>query len=311
MAGSAHISRALVTWLLLASIAIITGAVRESLLRPWLGEPWAHRIGTLAVCGMFLVVIDRFVERLEPPANPRELWTIGGLWLALTVSFEFAVGRFATGLSWEELVGAYDPRTGQLWWLVLLILVLAPPLLGRSRARKAGLAPIERHIEFIPEDRAAEAVAWLADLFQERNVRYAAAGGLAARAWGASRPLVDLDFYVHAEDLDRLESDLAPFVVQPLTELENEHWNLSLIRLEYGGVPLELSVGEGAKYREAVTGEWHDACPGFDACPELELFGIPVRVMNRSQLLEYKRRVDRAVDRADIASIEHSAVSGA
>jgi hypothetical protein len=309
-APSRHLARALACWLLLAVIAILAGALRETFLRPALGEAWAHRLGTVLVCVLFLLVIERFVARLEPPANPRELWIIGALWLTLTITFEFVFGHFAMGHSWDALFSAYDPRGGQLWWLVLLTVLLAPPFLGRSRARKAGLTPIERHIEFIPEEQAASAVAWLADLFRDREVRYAAAGGLAARAWGAKRPLVDLDFYVHGEDLDRIESDLAPFVVAPLTKIENDHWDLSLLRLEYAGVPLELSVGEGAKYQEAKTGVWHDACPVFENCPELELFGTRLRVMNRDALIEYKLRVDRAVDRADVAAIEGSPTNG-
>ena len=307
MAGSIRIPRALVYWLLLAVVAIVAGALRESLLRPLLGEPWAHRIGTLVLCGILWVLIDRFVSRLQPAAGPGELWAIGALWLALTVSFEFIFGRFATGHSWAELLSAYDLRSGQLWLLVPLTLLIAPPLLGRSRARTEGLAPIERHIEFVPEDRAAEALAWLVELFRERDIRYAAAGGLAARAWGARRPLVDLDFFVHGEDLERVEADLAPYVVHPLTRLESEFWDLSLIRLECAGVPVELSVGEGARYREASTGQWHDACPQFGDCPEREVFGVPVRVLSLEPLLQYKRRVDRAVDRADVASLERPA----
>ena len=306
-ASSRHLARALACWLLLAIIAILAGALRETFLRPALGEVWAHRLGTVLVCILFLLVIERFVTRLAPPASPAELWVIGALWLVLTVVFEFVFGHFAMGHSWEALVSAYDPRTGQLWWLVLLTLLLAPPLLGRAHAREAGHTPIERHIEFISEEQATSALDWLADLFRDREVRYAAAGGLAARACGATRPLVDLDFYVHGEDLDRVEADLSPYVVQPLTELANEYWDLSLIRLEYAGVPLELSVGEGARYREAKTGTWHDACPDFDDCPERELLGTQIRVMNREALLEYKRRVDRAVDRADVAMIERSA----
>jgi hypothetical protein len=115
---------------------------------------------------------------------------------------------------------------------------------------------------------------------------------------------------VHGEDLERVEVDLAPYVVQPLTELENDFWDLSLIRLQYAGVPVELSVGEGARYRESRTGEWHDACPKFGDCPEREVFGIPVRVLGLEPLLEYKRRVDRAVDRADVASLDRSAHGG-
>ena len=306
MHSPSRLPRALVFWLFLAAVAIVTGALRESVLRPLVGEPWAHWIGTLAVCAIFVFLIGQFVNRLDPPAAPSELWTMGIVWLLLTVCFEMVFGRLALGSSWRELLGAYDPGSGRIWWLVLLTVLLAPPVLGRGRAREAGLAPIERRIEFISEDRAAEAMAWLADLFRDQDVRYAAAGGLAARAWGATRPLVDLDFYVHGEDLDRIETDLAPYLVRPLTGIRNDHWDLSFMRLEYSGIPLELSVAEGARYREAATGEWHDACPTFSACPERELLGVKLRIMDRDDLVEYKRRVDRAVDRADVAAIERA-----
>jgi hypothetical protein len=306
MRSPSRLPRALVFWLFLAVVAIVTGALRESLLRPLVGEPWAHWIGTLVLCAIFVLLIGRFVGRLDPPAAPSELWTMGILWLFLTVCFELIFGRFALGNSWQELLGAYDPGSGRIWWLVLLTVLFAPPFLGRQRAKEAGLAPIERRIEFISEDRAAEVLAWLSDLFRDRGVEYAAAGGLAARAWGATRPLVDLDFFVHADDLDRLEADLEPYVARPLTALTDDHWDLTFLRLEYSGIPLELCVAEGARYREAATGEWHDACPSFSGCPEREVLGVKVRIMDRDDLLEYKRRVDRAVDRADVAAIERA-----
>jgi len=306
MRSPSRLPRALVFWLFLAAVAIVTGALRESLLRPRVGEPWAHWIGTLVLCAIFVLLIHRFVDRLDPPAAPNELWTMGVVWLVLTVCFELIFGRLALGSSWQELIGAYDPGSGRIWWLVLLTVLLAPPFLGRQRAREAGLAPIERRIEFISEDRAAEVLAWLSDLFRDKGVRYAAAGGLAARSWGATRPLVDLDFFVHAEDLDRLAADLAPYIVQPLTALKDDHWDLRFMRLEYTGIPLELSVAEHARYRESATGEWHDMCPTFDECPERGVLGVEVRIMDREDLLEYKRRVDRAVDRADVAAIERA-----
>ena len=306
MHSPSRLPRALVFWLFLAAVAIVTGALRESVLRPLVGEPWAHWIGTLAVCAIFVVLIGQFVNRLDPPAAPSELWTTGIMWLLLTVCFEVVFGRLALGNSWQELLGAYDPGSGRIWWLVLLTVLLAPPILGRGRAREAGLAPIERRIEFISEDSAAEAMAWLADLFRDQDVRYAAAGGLAARSWGATRPLVDLDCFVNGEDLGRIETDLAPYVVRPLTKLTDDHWDLSFMRLEYAGIPLELSVAEGARYREAATGEWHDACPTFSACPERELLSVKLRIMDRDDLVEYKRRVDRAVDRADVTAIERA-----
>jgi len=306
MRSPSRLPRALVFWLFLAVVAIAAGALRESLLRPVTGEPWAHWIGTLALCAIFVLLIGWFVNRLDPPAAPTELWTIGVVWLLLTVCFEVLFGRLAFGSSWQELLAAYDPASGRTWWLVLLTILLAPPLLGRGRAREAGLSPIERRIEFISDDRAADAMEWISGLFRDKDVQYAAAGGLAARSWGATRPLVDLDFFVHSEDLERIMTDLAPYVDRPLTEHRDEYWDLSFMRLEYGGAPLELCVAEGAQYRESATGEWHEACPDLSAFTERELLGVTIQVMNRDDLVKYKRRVDRAVDRADIAAIQRS-----
>ena len=136
MRSPSRLPRALVFWLFLAVVAIVTGALRESLLRPLVGEPWAHWIGTVALCAIFIFLIGRFVSSLDPPAAPSELWTMGIVWLLLTVCFELIFGRFALGNSWQELLGAYDPGSGRIWLLVLLTLLFAPPILGRRRARE-------------------------------------------------------------------------------------------------------------------------------------------------------------------------------
>jgi hypothetical protein len=47
------------------------------------------------------------------------------LWLLLTVTLEFALGR-ASKKSWAELLADYNVFAGRLWILVLLSLALAP-----------------------------------------------------------------------------------------------------------------------------------------------------------------------------------------
>lgn len=62
-----------------------------------------------------------------------DCWAVGALWLSLTVAFEFAFGRFVQQRSLSELLGAYTFEGGNLWPLVLLVLVLAPWLAARVR----------------------------------------------------------------------------------------------------------------------------------------------------------------------------------
>ena len=73
------------------------------------------------------------VSGSRPDLATRPLLGVGAAWLALTVVFEFGFGRALIGASWQQLLAAYDPRTGSLWLLVLANVLLAPILAARLR----------------------------------------------------------------------------------------------------------------------------------------------------------------------------------
>jgi len=155
---------------------------------------------------------------------------------------------------------------------------------------------------------AAEALAWITDLLRRAGVRFQLVGGGAARAWGATRALVDLDFYVDA-DLRELAAELDPWLVRRPGRHVDEHWDLTYLQLYYRAQPIELAEAAGATYREPATDRWHDQVVDFGASVEREVLGVTVPVMPRRQLLEYKRRLGRPVDEQDVREIEAAAES--
>lgn len=289
--------------LALALVLVALLSLRAHVLEPAVGPPWSHALAVIAAGLVLLPLMSALVGRIDPPASPARLVATGAAWALLVAGGVPAILALA-GLGAKWPLGTGAPQTAALWLLVPLGLLVGPPLLGARRARLAGLVPIEPRLTFVPEERAADALAWLCDLLRERGVRFAAVGGLAARAWGASRPLVDLDFLVAGEDLDRVEPDLAPFVVRPLSPHRDDRREFSCLRLEYGGVPIELAIAEGARYREASTGEWHLEEIALARCPRRQVLGMPLPVLAREDLLRLKRRLDRAIDRADVAALE-------
>jgi hypothetical protein len=62
-------------WLLLLVVAVIAGALRESLLTPRLGGQAAHVIGTLVVAIVMAAIITIYVRR-NPTLLPAERWAI-------------------------------------------------------------------------------------------------------------------------------------------------------------------------------------------------------------------------------------------
>ncbi|MEZ5628115.1 MAG: hypothetical protein R3E34_11395 [Rhodocyclaceae bacterium] len=124
-------------WLPMVAIAIANGAAREAWLLVPLGETAAHQVSTLSAIALFGGYIWWVMPRLRP-ASLRQAAGIGGLWLAMTLAFEFLFGHFVAGQSWAALMDNYDLAAGRLWPLIPLWVAVAPPLVHRLRAPYSG-----------------------------------------------------------------------------------------------------------------------------------------------------------------------------
>ena len=117
----------IVGWLGLVVLAIVNGVVRERTYGKILRERSAHQLSTLTGIILFGIYIWSLVGiwRME---SPGQALVIGGLWLVMTVSFEFIFGHFVMGHPWHKLLHDYNLMKGRVWILVLFWTVLAPYL---------------------------------------------------------------------------------------------------------------------------------------------------------------------------------------
>jgi len=124
---------ALVAWAGLIPIMIANGVARESLYGPKVGDLPGHQIstaiGVLLLFGYVWLVFPWL--RLTSPADG---WRVGGLWVLLTVCFEFGFGRLVAGHSWSRLLQDYNLLAGRVWILFLAATALIPWLIFRVRA---------------------------------------------------------------------------------------------------------------------------------------------------------------------------------
>lgn len=125
--------RLFVPWLAILILAFANGALRELLLVPRLGHPWALLLSGILLCCCVLLVSWFAVGRLELNTTVQALG-VGAFWLALTVLFEFTFGRLVQGKPWSELLDAYSFARGNLWPVVLLLILLGPAAIQRIRA---------------------------------------------------------------------------------------------------------------------------------------------------------------------------------
>lgn len=118
------LARAILVWAAILVFAICNGAVRDTFLVGVLGPSAARFLSGIVLCAAVVAAAALAAPWLGTVSN-RDRWYLGGVWLALTLSFEFAVG-YVQHQSWERLLDAYTFQGGNLWPLVLLTTFVAP-----------------------------------------------------------------------------------------------------------------------------------------------------------------------------------------
>jgi len=127
-----HFPRAIVVWLILMAVEFGHGAARAIWLTPVVGEFRSRQIGV--VTGSILILGVTFLTgRWLLGVSAKVLLLTGGLWLLLTLAFEFSVGHWVFGRACQDLAADYDPTQGGLLSFGMLVLLFSPLIAAKLR----------------------------------------------------------------------------------------------------------------------------------------------------------------------------------
>jgi hypothetical protein len=121
-------------------VAFANGALREIALVPLAGDTVGHAISSVTLSAAILLLAWFTIAWIHP-ASTADAWSIGALWLTLTLAFEFLAGHYVFGTPWNTLLADYDVPAGRIWVLVLVTTIVAPLLVARTQGLLTLLAP--------------------------------------------------------------------------------------------------------------------------------------------------------------------------
>lgn len=152
--------------------------------------------------------------------------------------------------------------------------------------------------------KSQDALAWVVEVFNRTHVLYQVVGGLAARAYGATRPLIDLDFYIPLREVwPMLLPEVSRFVTWGPAHYRNAHWDITFVKLTYAGQAIEFGDSTDAFFFDPVSKEWTRQVITYEQSEWREVLGVQVPVMPRLELIQYKQRLGRPVDLLDLQEI--------
>ncbi len=117
-------------WVLLLVVAVLNGYIREAYVASRFGGGVPQAYGVAVLSAAVWLAAAYFARATRGPDWRAWAVAAGGLWVGLTVGFEFLFGRYVAGVPWSELIQAYNFLEGHLWPLVPLSEAAAPLLLG-------------------------------------------------------------------------------------------------------------------------------------------------------------------------------------
>jgi len=123
--------RWIAAWLGILVLAVLNGLVREALLLPRLGRTEAYLASGLILSALIVLVALAAARWMRLASAARAL-RVGVLWLAMTLGFELGFG-ILQGKPWPEIVAQYTFADGNIWPLVLVVVLFAPWVAWRLR----------------------------------------------------------------------------------------------------------------------------------------------------------------------------------
>jgi hypothetical protein len=111
--------------MLLLVVASANGALRQAVLIPALGETAGRAISTV-VLALLIALLTWATIRWIGPRSATQAWSIGGMWVGLTLAFEFLAGHYLFGTPWPILLEDYNLMRGRIWVLVLIVTAVSP-----------------------------------------------------------------------------------------------------------------------------------------------------------------------------------------
>ena len=118
------LSRYFILWIPMIVIAFTNATFRQLVFIRYTSELRAHQLSTftlIVLCSMYVWLIFPHLHI----SNIQQAFVAGGLWVSLTVLFEFTLG-FLTGKSMSFLLRDYHLMAGRIWLFFLLWLFLLP-----------------------------------------------------------------------------------------------------------------------------------------------------------------------------------------
>jgi hypothetical protein len=154
------------------------------------------------------------------------------------------------------------------------------------------------------EKKTIEALRWIVEIFNKHSIPYRIGGGFAAKMYGSTRPLNDIDFGINEKYFPTILPEISKYTTYGPARYKDAKWDCELITLNYHNQEIDISGTETIKMSNKKRTEWISLDESSDTL-DMNVGGIDIKVMNPVELMEYKKELDGNHQLIDIKAVEN------
>lgn len=137
-------------------------------------------------------------------------------------------------------------------------------------------------------DKITRGLKWISTILNNHKIPFQVTGGLAAHAYGATRPINDIDIDIPEDRFQEIIEEVRPYITEEPARIVSSVWDVYVMTLNYDGQEIDIGGAYTTRIKDEKTGIWHDAKADLTTAEIESVFGIEVPVVRKQDLIEYK-----------------------
>jgi hypothetical protein len=149
-----------------------------------------------------------------------------------------------------------------------------------------------------------KALFWVISILRKNKIPFQISGGLAARIYGSARELADIDIDIPEERFEELLPAVKKFIIFGPAKYKDKNWDLYLMTLKRYGQEIDLCGYRRAKIFDRKRNMWIPCPSALSRTNYKIIFGLRVLIVPKKNLIAYKSKLLRRVDKIDLKSLK-------
>ena len=145
---------------------------------------------------------------------------------------------------------------------------------------------------------------WIVSLLNNNKIPFQITGGFAAKIYGSKRKLYDIDIEIPDNDIKKLQKIVRRWIVYGPKRYKDKNWDILLVTLKYKDQLIDISGAYSEKEFDKKMGSWiRVGRTNLSKAKKVNIYGIKVPVESKRNLIAYKKKLSRNVDKEDLRQI--------